>query len=121
MERTAAGIAAQAVRGDLLQILQMTADTTGGEAQAEQDPRAAVRAYGFYDGSRVSVVLTNLSEETATCQLISELNLRQAVMDKYDETGLLLSRQILYRSAGTITLLPGGVVVLTKTFAEAEP
>lgn len=119
--RTAAGIAAQAVRGDLLQILQMTADTTGGEAQAEQDPRAAVRAYGFYDGSRVSVVLTNLSEETATCQLISELNLRQAVMDKYDETGLLLSRQILYRSAGTITLLPGGVVVLTKTFAEAEP
>lgn len=119
--QSAARIAAQAVRGNLLDIRQMTADAADGDIQTEQDPRAPVRVYGFYDGMQLAIVLTNLSGETATCQLISELNLRQANMDKYDDMGNLLSRQVLYRSAGNITLLPGGVVILTKTFPQDLP
>jgi photosystem II stability/assembly factor-like uncharacterized protein len=119
--QAAARITAQAVRGNLLDIRQMTGDATGGDVQTEQGPRAEVRVYGFFDGTRLSIVLTNLSEETATCQLISELNLRQASMDKYDDMGNLLSSQVLYRSTGKITLLPGGVVILTKNFPEGQP
>ncbi|MDW7659271.1 MAG: hypothetical protein SCM11_19060, partial [Bacillota bacterium] len=119
--QTSAHIAAQAVRGNLLDIRQMTADASGGAIQVEQDPRADVRVYGFFDGMQLSIVLTNMSYETATCQLISELNLRHASMDKYDDMGNLLSRQVLYRSTGKITLLPGGVVILTKIFAEDQP
>lgn len=117
---TAAQIVSEVAQGHALRVY--TIETTNdGIVPDEQEPQAPVRAYAFFDEQTFSVVLTNLSSSTATCQLLAERNLAEAQLVKYDETGQLLSRQILRTSTSHITLLPGGVVVLTKEFASEEP
>ena len=111
-----AAVVSRAVLSAPLQIRPVLPDGT-----ETADPRAAVRLYGFGGGQQVTLVLTNLSDQAATCQLISEIDLAGAAMDTYDEQGQLLGRQRLRRSGSKISLLPGGVVLLTLSRPEGQP
>lgn len=111
----ASAIVSHAVRGSSLNINQLTSDLSGGETLVRQDPEAVVRAYGFSNDEQIVLVLTNLGDEAATCQLISDLPLVSAEISKYDENGHFLGRQKLRRSSSKITILPGGVVKICKT------
>ncbi len=119
--QSAATIVSHAARGQPLEINQLTADLEQGEALIAQDPFAGVRVYGFSDGQHTSLVLVNLSDETTTCQMITDLLLNNARITKYDENGQLLSSQKLRRSTGKITILPGGVVLLSKDEPPEQP
>ena len=111
-----ASVVSQAVLGSPLQIRPVQPDDTD-----TTDPRAAVRLYGFSDSRQVTLVLTNLSDLAATCQLISEIDLAGAAMTTYDEHGQLLGQQRLRRSGSKISLLPGGVVLLTLSRPGGQP
>jgi hypothetical protein len=60
------------------------------------------------------VVMTNLSDRPATCQILTDLPLQQATLFKYDASGTLLSRQTLRQSDGKISILPGGAALIVK-------
>ncbi len=112
---SAASIISQVVKGNVLSISQITAD------EDKTGLTGAIRAYGFSDSGELDLVLLNLSEQAATCQLLSEIALRGAKLAKYDDAGNLLGRQTLSRNSGNITILPGGAVVLQKADAKAAP
>ncbi|HBP38907.1 MAG TPA: hypothetical protein DD640_09250 [Clostridiales bacterium] len=79
---------------------------------------AAVQAYGFRSEERTAIVITNLSEETANCRLLTDIDLRDGRIFKYDANGNLLRQQTLRKSGSRQTLLPGGVILIIK---ENEP
>ncbi len=103
---SAATIISQAVRGNLLAVNHISPD--------EGNLPQSVRAYGFMAGGDIVLVLVNLSDQPATCQLLSELSLRGAKLAKYNDAGQLLGQQSLQRNNSKITILPGGVVLVSK-------
>jgi hypothetical protein len=78
-------------------------------------PSDSVFAHGFSSSDQIAIVLTNLSDQSATCQLITDLSLGKAVLTKYDAAGTLLSRQTMRQNDRKITILPGGVAVIIRS------
>ena len=75
---------------------------------------AAMQAYGFQSNEQTAIVITNLSDETANCRLMSDIDLRDARIYKYEANGNLLRQQTLRKSSSRLTLLPGGVIMIIK-------
>ena len=103
----AANIAATAAQGIPLEI---SAPATGQTS----DLADSVFAHGFVSDEQTAIVLTNLADQPATCQLLTDLPLQNATITKYDADGTLLGQQTLRQSDGMITILPGGVAIIVK-------
>ena len=100
-----------------IQVMQNRDQDFAANQSAENEEassEAAIRAYGFSESGFRCVVFINRSAKTQTCQMISELDFSRAIVEKYDADGNWLSSQILNRTSGSMTLLPGGAVVVVK-------
>lgn len=73
-----------------------------------------VFVFAAKDGESVRVVISNTGDMPATCQLVTDYDLADSVISKYDADGSLIGTEKLRRNEAHITVLPGGVVYLEK-------
>ena len=79
-----------------------------------------VQVFAFSGSGKITIVANNLTDSTITCQLITDLQLRDASMEKYDSNGTLIGRQNLKSNDSRITVLPGGTVLLVKDALDTQ-
>lgn len=99
---SAAKIAAACARGVSLDITTESTD---------------VLAHGFESNDQIAIALTNFSDNTAICSMITDLPLQDARLYQYDSKGQLITRQTLRSPDSRINVLAGGVVLIVKDLA----
>ncbi|MGI6298969.1 MAG: hypothetical protein ACOX1T_07360 [Saccharofermentanales bacterium] len=126
---SAAGIVSRTAQGAPLNISYIaeqineaksedtTTDEPAGtsESAAGGNAPAEISIYAFRDNDRVSVAIINASSEPVILELTTDLALLPAVIEKYDETGRLLSSQPYRRLNSRINLLPGSVALINSS------
>jgi hypothetical protein len=117
----AAKIVSAAVRGIPLQVSEIRQNDPDIDPDSQSGHEGLVRAYAFSNSRTMTVTLTNRSSQPVTCQLATAYELSGAVLEKYDENGTLLSREVFRRNTAKITLLPGGTALLVKDVAAQVP
>ena len=135
---TAARIASAASSGVPMQVtlLHGDADDSGSEAAAAADSTgetpaaevgqdqletdANVQVFAFAGSQKTSIVLNNLTDSAVTCQLMTDIQLRGAALEKYDAAGKMIGRQTMKNNDVKITVLPGGTVLLVKEALDTE-
>ncbi|HHU53659.1 MAG TPA: hypothetical protein GXZ43_06265 [Clostridiaceae bacterium] len=73
-----------------------------------------IAAYAYGSGNKRTIVLINLSEMSASCQIFN-VNLKGFRQSVYDGKGLLLEQSEVRHRKSVYSLLPGGVIVLEGT------
>lgn len=101
--QVAAQISAAAARGVPLEI-------RGGTTE--------VLAYGFMSDRQLSLVLINLSDNSANCRLMTDLPFIGANLSRYDSKGQLVNMQTLKSLGSKHVIPPGGVICLVKNLSD---
>ncbi len=73
-----------------------------------------VFVFAANDNESVRVLISNVGSMPATCQLVTDYDLADSIISKYDSEGSLIGTEKIRRNEAHITVLPGGVVYLEK-------
>ena len=114
---TAVSILSHAVKGVPLEIqkIDISSDVYSQPADdLDQLRLKAVSAYAFYHTNQFVIVLTNYSNERHDVQFVTDLELQDASVIKYQADGSILSSQNIKRQNQRITMMPGSVAVITS-------
>lgn len=76
-----------------------------------------VLAHGFESDDQIAIALTNFSDSTAICSIITDLALQNAQLYQYDSKGQLIAQQTLRTADSRINVIAGGVVLIVKDLA----